>query len=123
MITIGDSDWDESEDELVVTKPLTNGHSTNGHCTQLTNEEIATEIEDFFKFEDLQSATVQGNLELVSVLQYIIISSLQFASSALPPPSLPPFLPACLPASLNPCLPASLTPYISGKDDNGYRRV
>lgn len=63
MVSIGGYDWDDSDeyDEPIIT----NGHQVNG-APALTKEEITQEIDDHFKFEDLQSATVRGNLELVS---------------------------------------------------------
>ena len=65
MISIGDSDWDESDEELlpVITKPLTNGAAVNG-CSEA---DIRTETRDFYTFEDLQSATIRDNLELVII--------------------------------------------------------
>ena len=65
MISIGDSDWDESDEELlpVVTKPLTNGAAVNGY----SEADIRTETRDFYTFEDLQSATIRDNLQLVNI--------------------------------------------------------
>lgn len=65
MISIGDSDWDDSDDEPVVTKPLTNGHNNVTISNDYSKEDIRTDTQDFYTFEDLQSATIRGNLELV----------------------------------------------------------
>ena len=67
MISIGDSDWDDSDDELlpVVTKPLTNGHNNTSVANGSSEADIRMYTQDFYTFEDLQSATIRGNLELV----------------------------------------------------------
>ena len=68
MISIGDSDWDDSDDdELVVTKALiSNGHSDIAASNGYSETDIRTETQDFYTFEDLQSATIRGNMELVN---------------------------------------------------------
>ena len=68
MISIGDSDWDDSDDEPVVTKPLTNGHNNVTISNDYSKEDIRTDTQDFYTFEDLQSATIRGNLELVTYI-------------------------------------------------------
>ena len=71
MISIGDSDWDESDDELVVTKPLSNSQTSTAINNQCTEEDIRIQTQDFFTWEDLQAATVAGNLELVSIISHL----------------------------------------------------
>ena len=75
MISIGDSDWDDSEDDdLVVTRPLSNG-TTNLQTKTQTNgatskAEVEQGIADLFSFEDLQRATIAGNLDVVCDFNY-----------------------------------------------------